>query len=356
MLSECDDKNCEAARVSHAPAKKFAPAAIGCHRARKARSASSRVNRGYIPSVKEFYTYSELQKWNPATGDGDSPIRLGVFGDPVAQSLSPQMQNAALKAAGLNMRYAAFQIRPQELEGALRLLLALNFVGVNLTIPHKIGGANFVDELDDFARKGGAINTVRVDGGKLIGSNTDGPGFSRAIRAEFSVDLRDLRVLLLGAGGGAGRAIAMQCALEGCERLVLANRTIEKAEQLTAELKSAFVDARVSAPVARLEAISWEERSLRFQIANTDLVVNASSVGMRRSDPSPIPASLLAPHLMVYDTIYARNRTPLLAAAAEAGARSADGHSLLLHQGALSFETWFDRDAPLDAMRAALAL
>ena len=93
---------------------------------------------------------------------------------------------------------------------------------------------------------------------------------------------------------------------------------------------------------------------MRFQIANSDLVVNASSVGLRRSDPSPLPASLLAPHLMVYDTVYSRSRTPLLAAAAEAGARGADGLSLLLHQGALSFESWFNRDAPLDAMRAAL--
>ncbi|HMJ05987.1 MAG TPA: saccharopine dehydrogenase NADP-binding domain-containing protein, partial [Chthoniobacterales bacterium] len=188
----------------------------------------------------------------------------------------------------------------------------------------------------------------------LIGSNTDGPGFARAIRSEFSVDLRDLRVLLLGAGGGAGRAIAWQCAREGCERLVLVNRTLEKAEELAAELKSAFIDARVSAPVARLEVIPLEERALRFQIANVDLVVNASSLGLRRSDPPPLPASVLAPHLMVYDLVYASTRTALLAAAADAGARGTNGLSMLLQQGALSFEEWFDREAPIEAMRLAL--
>ena len=170
------------------------------------------------------------------------------------------------------------------------------------------------------------------------------------------MDLRDLRVLLLGAGGGAGRAIAVQCAAEGCERLVLVNRTLEKAQHLAAELKPFFIDTRVSAPVARLEAIPWEERALRSQIANADLVVNASSVGLRRSDPSPLPASWLAPHLMVYDTIYAAGRTAMLSAAADAGARGANGLSMLLHQGALSFEEWFDCDAPVEVMRAALKL
>ncbi len=210
-----------------------------------------------------------------------------------------------------------------------------------------------VDELDDFARKVGAINTVTLRDGKLRGSNTDGPGFARAIRSEFSVDLRDLRVLLLGAGG-AGRAIAWQCAAEGCERLVMVNRDLEKARQLAAELKSSFSDARVAAPVARLETVPWDERALRFQIANADLVVNATPLGMHRSDPSPLAASLLAPHLMVYDTIYAPRRTALLSAAADAGARGANGLSMLLHQGALAFEEWFDREAPLEAMRAAL--
>ena len=257
------------------------------------------------------------------------------------------MQNAALKSCELDMQYARFQIAANELETALRLLPSLDFVGVNLTIPHKIAGALVVDALDDFARRVGAINVVRIDGEKLIGSNTDGPGFARAIRSEFSVDLRDLRVLLLGAGGGAGRAIAMQCAVEGCERLVLVNRTLAKAQQLAAELRPFFVDTRVSAPVRRLEAVPWEERTLRSQIANIDLVVNATSLGLRHSDPPVLPPAILAPHLMVYDTIYSPERTALLSAAIDAGARGANGLSMLLHQGALSFEAWFEREAPL---------
>jgi len=301
--------------------------------------------------MKDVYNLADLENWSTET----PPIRLGLFGDPVAHSLSPQMQNAGLEHCAPEMKYGRFQIGRDELEAALRLLPALGFVGINLTIPHKVSGAGFVDDLEDFARKVGAINTVRVEEGKLIGFNTDGAGFSRAIRSEFSVDLRDLRVLLLGAGG-AGRALAMQCAAEGCERLVLVNRTREKAEQLAAELKHLFADARVAGPVPRLQVSAWEEHALRFQLANSDLLVNATSLGMKRSDPSPVPASLLAPHLMLYDTVYARGRSPLLVAAEEAGARGANGLSMLLHQGALAFETWFDRDAPLATMRAALLL
>ncbi len=305
--------------------------------------------------MKEFYTLNDLQNWGEVTAGTDPPIRLGVFGDPVEHSRSPEMQDAALQACGLPMSYARFRIRAEELETALRLLPKLNFVGINLTIPHKIPAVQLMDELDGFAGSVGAINTVRLDGERLAGYNTDGAGFSRAIRSDFSVDLRDLRVLLFGAGGGAGRSIAMQAAIEGCERLVLVNRTTEKAQQLAMELRPFFADARVAAPVARLEAVPWEERALRFQIANTDLIVNATALGMRRSDPPLLSTSLLAPHLMVYDTVYATGRTPLLTAAAEAGARGANGLSMLLHQGALAFETWFDRDAPLAEMRAAIS-
>jgi shikimate dehydrogenase len=264
------------------------------------------------------------------------------------------MQNAALESLGMGERYARFQISAGELEAALEAIRRLNFVGINLTIPHKTAALSLMDEADEAARKSGAINTVLVEGGKLVGSNTDGPGFLHAIRSEFSVDLRDLRVLLLGAGGGAGRAIALQCALENCERLVLVNRTLQKAQDLASELAPYFAGSRVLGPVARLQAVPWDETSLRFQLANTDLVINATPVGMKRSDPPLLPASLLAPHLMVYDTIYTPARTPLLAAAADAGALGANGLSMLLHQGALSFEIWFGRKAPIEVMRAAL--
>src|SRR5205823_6376446 len=123
--------------------------------------------------------------------------------------------------------------------------------------------------------------------GKSLGSNTDGPGFARALREEFSVDLRDLRVLLLGAGGGAGRALAYQCASENCERLVLVNRTFDKAQGLARELAVYFSWPRVLGPEARLEAMRWEDPRLRTQLGRTDLVANATTLGLKQSDPSP---------------------------------------------------------------------
>jgi shikimate dehydrogenase len=298
--------------------------------------------------VKQIYTLADLKSRKSKTS-----IRLGVLGDPVAHSLSPQMQNAALKACKIEMQYARFQISLEELQGALELLRQSNFVGVNLTTPHKIAACKFVDQIDENARGIGAINTIKVVDAKLYGYNTDGKGFARAIRQEFAVDLRDLRIMILGAGG-AGRAIAMQCAKENCDRLIIANRNFEKAKQLAEELREFFAGPKVLGPVPRLQAIAWDEASIRFQIAHLDLIVNATTLGLNRLDPSPIPGRLLAPHLMVYDTIYSQGRTSFVSAAVEAGARAANGSSMLLYQGALAFEIWFEREAPVAAMRQAL--
>jgi len=304
--------------------------------------------------MKDVYTLEDLRHWDQATAGENPPIRLSVFGDPVAHSRSPQMHNPALEACGIAARYCRLHIRPDELGEALSLLPKANFIGTNLTIPHKAAAMELMDEVDEHARKIGVVNTVVVDNGRLIGFNTDGPGIVRAVRAEFGVDIRDLRVMLLGAGGGAGRAIAAQCALENCNRLVLVNRTFEKARQLVGELESFFKGPRVLGPAARLEAVPWDEKALAAQLANTDLIINATSCGMKRTDPPVLPGSILQPHLMVYDTIYTAHRTPLLAAAEEAGARAANGLAMLLYQGALSFEIWFNRDAPVEAMRAGL--
>lgn len=304
--------------------------------------------------MKAVYDLGDLQNWEETTRGTPRPIRLGVVGDPVAHSLSPQMQNAALEQSGLDLRYARFQIAPNDLAEALKLFRQLDFIGLNLTLPHKVAALAFVDETEERAQKIGAINTIVFQDGKSLGYNTDGPGFVLAIREVFSVDLHDLRVLLLGAGGGAGRALAYQCALENCERLVLANRTFDKAQGLVRELTTFFGGPRVLGPEARLEAVRWEDRALRDQLARTDLVVNATTLGLKQSDPSPLARPLLAPHLMIYDLIPRPARTQLLADAAAAGARGAKGLALLLHQGALAFERWFDRPAPLAAMRTAL--
>jgi shikimate dehydrogenase len=304
----------------------------------------------------ERYTLADLEKWREATDDVDPPIRLGVFGDPVAHSLSPQMQNAALKECKIDMQYARFHIRANELRSAMRFLRELDFTGINLTVPHKIAAFAQIDEADESASGAGAVNTIRLRDKRLIASNTDGEGLLRAIRTEFSVDVRDLRVMILGAGGGTGHAIAWQCALENCERLVLVNRTLKKANALVERLQPFFAGPRVLGPVARLEAVPWDEAVLRAQLADIDLIVNATPLGMNPSDLSPVPTRLLAPHHMIFDAVYGSSKTSLLRAADEAGARGANGLLMLLHQGALAFSSWFDREAPIEAMRAALAL
>ncbi len=302
----------------------------------------------------ERYTLADLEKWSEVASDIDPPIRLGVFGDPVAYSLSPQMQNAALRACEIKAQYARFHIRANELRSALLFLRKLDFVGINLTVPHKIAASTQIDEADESATRAGAVNTIRVHDEKLIASNTDGEGFLRAIRTEFSIDLRDLRVMIIGAGGGTGRAIAWQCGLENCERLVLVNRTLEKANALTEQLRPLFSGPRVLGPSARIEAVAWDESAMRTQLADIDLIVNATSLGMNPNNPAPVPARLIAPHHIVFDCVYEPSKTALLRAAEEAGARGANGLSMLLYQGARSFSIWFNRDAPIEAMRAAL--
>jgi shikimate dehydrogenase len=304
--------------------------------------------------TKEVYEMDELRHWSEATAGVTPPLRLAVLGDPVAHSASPPMHNAALEKLGIDARYTRLHIRAGEFPEAMSLVRRSEFIGVNCTIPHKFAALALMDRVDDHARRIGVVNTVVVEGDELVGFNTDGPGLVRALRSEFSVDLRDLRVMVLGAGGGAGRAIAMQCGIEGCERLVLVNRTLEKAQELIADLQPMFEGPRVFGPVRRLEAVAWDEATLKFQLEHTDLVINCTSLGLKRGDPSPLPSAILQPHLMVYDTVYTTGRTRLIVAAEEAGARGANGVSMLLHQGALAFEIWFNQPAPLDVMAAAL--
>jgi shikimate dehydrogenase len=282
------------------------------------------------------------------------PAILGVFGDPVAHSLSPGFQTAALHASGIHGQYVRLHAVADQFPEALRSIVRAGFAGVNVTIPHKAAALAAVDEADEVATRSGGVNTIVVDGDKLLGFSTDGPGLVRAVREEFLVDLRDLRVLLLGSGGGAGRAAAVQCAVEGCERLVLANRTAEKGAALAAELAPYFRSDRLVGPAERLLAIPLTNEALREHIPQVDIIINATPVGMKRTDPSPVPASLLTPNLMVMDMVYAGGKSRLVVDAEAAGARAANGLTMLLHQGALAFEIWFDRPAPLEAMRSKL--
>ncbi|HEY4281703.1 MAG TPA: shikimate dehydrogenase [Chthoniobacterales bacterium] len=301
----------------------------------------------------EVYTLADLQNWSEATKNVQPPIRLAVIGEPVAHSLSPQMQNAALHESGIKMQYARIQLGETALTDALKLFRQNEFIGLNVTLPHKERVLSLMDEIDENAKEAGVINTIAIRDQKLIGFNTDGIGFSHAIRDEFSVDLRDLRVLVLGAGGAA-RAIAFECARQGCERLVIANRTRAKAEGLVQTFQSFFTGPRVLGPVARLQAIGLSDPELRSQIAHTDLLVNATPLGLQRSDRSAVAEHLLAPHLMVFDTTYSAGRSLLLVAAEKMGARGSNGVSMLVHQGARAFEIWFGREAPVEVMRRAV--
>ena len=293
-----------------------------------------------------------------ARADGRGPlppeVRLAVLGSPVEHSLSPAMHNAALEALGSDLRYAKVECPPENLAEAVDCARRANFLGLNLTIPHKFAALELCTELDDTARQLGAVNTLLFDGSRTAGFNTDGPGLVRAIREVFSFDLRDLRVMVLGAGGGAGSAAALQCALEKCPRLVLVNRTENKAHDIAQRATELLHTDRLEGPEDPVTVIPLEASALREQLTRTDLVINATSLGMKRTDPRLIPAAILTPDLMVYDMIYRPSLTRLLEDAKSTGARTANGLSLLLHQGALSFEIWLNRPAPLEVMRRAL--
>jgi shikimate dehydrogenase len=300
------------------------------------------------------FTVADLRARAEGRGPLPPEVRLAVLGSPVGHSLSPVMHNAALEALGTGLRYAKIECPPEDLAAAVEAARQAGFLGLNLTIPHKFAALGLVNELDDTARQLGAVNTLLFDGSRTAGFNTDGPGLVRAIREVFSFDLRDLRVMILGAGGGAGSAAALQCALEKCPRLVLVNRTEDKAHDVARRAFQLLHTDRLEGPEDRVTVIPLEDSALAEQLARTDLVINATSLGMKRTDPRLIPAALLTPDLMVYDMIYRPPVTRLLEDAKSAGARPANGLSLLLHQGALSLEIWLNRPAPLDALRRAL--
>lgn len=288
-----------------------------------------------------------------------TPTPYGVLGYPVSHSLSPSLQRAAFTKLGLAAQYHRIEIPDSQLGEMVKRLVAGQFGGWNCTVPHKIVMFDLIrslgHELSESARALGAVNTVLNEGGRLTGFNTDGDGWVASIHEEFGVDVRDMRVMILGAGG-AGRALAMQAALVKCERLVLVNRTFERAKDLAAQLSPIIESDKLLGPRARLVALPWDEDAIAHELTNIDLVVNATSCGLKSSDAALLPARLLSPSLLVYDTIYKPHRTKFLLNAEQAGARVANGLSMLLHQGAAAFTIWTGRTAPLAEMRAALLL
>jgi shikimate dehydrogenase len=295
--------------------------------------------------VKELYTLADLKTWGEK---GTWPVRLGIFGDPVAHSLSPQMQNAALRECGYEMQYARFHIRPDELKEALRLVRAHDFVGINLTAPHKIAAIELLDEVDEAAAAIGAVNTVAIRQGKLIGFNTDGEGFAQALFEDTGLFVTGFRVLLAGTGGAA-RAIAAQCVAHDAEKIMLCGRSREWAAELAKRLASQSDETVVTV----VEASSDE---LNTALLDTEILISSIPTD---SDLLLEPlASLKGSHLLLalYDINYTAAVTPLMRAGEPVATLRFNGLSMLLHQGALSFEIWFGRKAPLEVMRAAFQL
>lgn len=270
------------------------------------------------------------------------------------------MHNPALVALGLDWRYLACDVHPERLREAIAGAQAMKFIGLNLTVPHKLLAVDLVDELDVSAKTWGAVNTVRFEARDLsgawqplaklnpeevgemrsVGFNTDADAITRSLREDLGLELSGASVLLLGAGG-AGRTAALKLAAEGVGSLWLQNRTASKAEEVAAEIRKRFPRVQVA---------------VGYPAGAVDLLLNATSLGLKASDPSPLEEAKFALRQArhVYDMIYRPAETPLLRAAKAAGCQTANGLGMLLYQGAQALEIWTGKFAPVEVMRAAL--
>ena len=276
--------------------------------------------------MKAVYELADLSSRAILDADADKPAKLAVIGFPVAHSASPQMHQAALDAFDLDVRYIRVNVEPGQVAEAIQRMRDLDFIGCNVTVPHKFEVMECCDTLSPDAEALQTVNTL-IFGEETIGHNTDAGGFVRAIREEFGIDLGDLRVIILGAGGGAGRAVATQCARSGCERIWLVNRTIEKVESLKEELDLLVKhNEKLEGPGDRLECMTSDDPELEEAAGHAELIINATSLGLKQFDPLPLPEACLQPHHLVYDMIYNPSQTPLLKQAKAVGARTGNGH------------------------------
>lgn len=271
---------------------------------------------------------------------------VGIIGYPIGHSLSPLMQNAAFEAMGLEYCYLPLEVPPRQVGPAIRAVQRLGFCGFNVTIPHKQRVMRFLNELSPEARFIGAVNTVEIRAGRLIGHNTDGRGFVRAFAEEAGRSVRGSQVLILGAGGAA-RAVAFQIALEGAAMVVIANRSRSKAEALVRELRNTIRGCAAT-------VLPWESAALRAGAHQAGIVINATSVGMNPTDPALLPAGVLRPDQVVCDLIYRPPMTALLRQARAVGAKAINGLGMLVYQGVLSFEIWTGQRPPVEVMRETL--
>jgi shikimate dehydrogenase len=271
---------------------------------------------------------------------------FAVLGHPIGHTLSPVMHNAALAAMDMDAIYLAFDVPPDRLLEVLPAMAAMGFQGVNLTIPLKEVAFNGLSDLDNSAVHLGAVNTVAFTSDGLKGYNTDGHGFLAAVREAFDDSVADKTVLVVGTGG-AGRAVSITMAHEGVGRLILTDIDRERTDRLQQELLARTPDVAVDTLDGSVDAAV-------DACPDADLVVQATPVGMKVGDPSLLPPAAFRTGQKVIDMIYMYPETPFMKAASEAGAETANGLGMLLHQGARALEIWTGKTIPVDVMRRAL--
>lgn len=269
---------------------------------------------------------------------------FAVLGHPIGHSLSPVMHNASIEKLGLDAIYLAFDVDPALLMEVLPAMQKMGFGGVNLTVPLKEVAFNGIANLDRSAQEAGAVNTVEfLEDGSMKGHSTDGQGFLTALSEAFSTDIDGLNVFTLGTGG-AGRSVAITCAVAGCASVTLADLDADRTAAVAREIKELAPNCDVS--------ICGDDAAAECR--NADLVIQATPVGMNPEDKPILKADSFRNGQYVYDLIYMYPETGLMKEAASAGAKCANGLSMLLHQGAVAFKIWTSIDPDIEAMRSAL--
>ncbi len=277
---------------------------------------------------------------------------ISIIGYPLKQTLSPALQQAALDFYHLDIRYEVWETEAINLAGTMNQLRQPQNLGANITAPYKEAVLCLLDEVDNFASLVGAVNTVINQDGKLLGSNTDAYGFLRALYQNARFEPENKHVVVLGAGGAA-RAVAFALLQEKINSIVIANRTIARAENLAHSLRKHAADKGINCEVI---VSSYQEARFRAAIKECHLIVNCTTMGMRYStqeEQSPLTADLIPKDALVYDLVYNPLETPLLRIAKEAGADIIGGLPMLVYQGAASFKLWTGREPPIDIMFSA---
>ncbi len=270
-------------------------------------------------------------------------IQLGIIGFPIGHSLSPVFQQAALDHLKLAATYSTWEIDPVNLHSFIDSLRWSGIQGINVTVPHKESVLPFLDHVDEWALQAGAVNTIVNRCGELFGYNTDGIGFIKGLRHSHSFDLQNKTVLIIGAGGSA-RGVVRALANESVGNIIIANRTLSRAQSLSMLSMGLGVSA---------QAISLDWQELSQAAVQSELIVNCTSVGMAHTaefGSSPLLRQQIPPNSVVYDLVYNPIETQMLREAARAGAAVISGIKMLVYQGAASFELWFDKPAPVDVM------